>query len=109
MYSVAFLGINKQLWNTLPANIQAGIQRAANDYSVYSDNLITKANQDALASLKQAGAKVAQPDLAAYRKASVPVWYHFADRIGGIDVIRSAITAQGHIRTAPTKPKKKKK
>lgn len=110
VYSVGFLGINKQLWETLPANIQAGIQRAATEYSVYNDNLITSANQQALGELKAAGAKISNADLGAYRKAAAPVWYHFADRIGGIDVIRSAITAQGHIRAnVPAKPKSKKK
>jgi len=108
VYSVGFLGINKQLWDTLPANIQAGIQKSATEYSLYNDNLIIKANQQAQGQLVSAGAKISPADLAAYRKASAPVWYHFADRVGGIEVIREAIKVQGHI-PAVIPPKKKKK
>lgn len=94
VYAMGFLGVAKKAWDGISSDLQAAVQSAANDWQPYLEKLENDGRQSAADLLKSKGAVINKPDLPAYRKATQPVWEHFAPQVGGMDVINQIIAAQ---------------
>jgi len=89
-YSITpcFVGVNKNLWASLPSKIQSGIEDAVESASSTFDSTTLpgheKAAQDALKGL---GATFLTPDLSSWKSSAAAVYSQFAEQVGGMDLI----------------------
>jgi tripartite ATP-independent transporter DctP family solute receptor len=75
---VATLFVSKKFWDTLPADIQMQIRKAADVAKWYERYIYLADEVHAFAKLKKAGVKiVTDVDIAAFKKAVQPVWQKY--------------------------------
>jgi TRAP-type transport system periplasmic protein len=89
-YSITpcFVGVNKNLWATLPSKIQTGIEDAVESASSTFDSKTLPAHQTAAQdALKGLGATFVTPDLTSWKSSAAAVYNQFADQVGGMDLI----------------------
>lgn len=94
VYAIGILAVTKKVWDGLSPDLQAAVQGAADDWQPYLENLENVSRTTASDLLKAKGAVINRANLASYRKATQPVWEHFASQVGGMDVINQIIAAQ---------------
>ena len=89
---------NAKWWDSLPADVRAGLTKAMNEASEYANKLANDFNERDKKNIADAGkAKIqtlSKDDLAAWRKAMAPVWKQFEGEIGK-DLIEAAQKANG--------------
>jgi C4-dicarboxylate-binding protein DctP len=87
---------NAGWWNKLPADVRNGLQQAMDEATAYANQLAGEINERDRKRILEAGkAKVqelSKDDVAAWRKAMLPVWKKFEGDIGK-DLIDAALKA----------------
>ena len=77
---------NAKWWDSLPADVKAGLQKAMDEATVYGNKLAEDINQRDKKQIAAAGkAKIQEltkEDLTAWQKAMAPVWKRFEPEIG---------------------------
>ncbi len=79
--------INNKFYEGLPKDVQAGLTRAAQEAAVANSAWMSDYESKIFAAFKKAGLKFDHPDLVPFRKAVLPVWKKYADRVGGMQRI----------------------
>jgi TRAP-type transport system periplasmic protein len=79
--------INNKFYEGLPKDVQAGLERAAQEAAAENMVWMNDYQNKIFEAFKKAGLKFAHPDLAPFRKAVQPVWAKYADRVGGMQRI----------------------
>ena len=78
--------VNKQLWEGLPVDVRAALDKAMKEATVYANDVAGKDNEDALAAMKASGkTEFFQPTAAertALCEAMKPVYEQMGDRVG---------------------------
>jgi C4-dicarboxylate-binding protein DctP len=78
--------VNKDFWDRLPADIRTTLEGAMKDATDYENQIADEENAKALAAIKAAGTTevhdLTPEELAAWRKALIPVHQEVADRVG---------------------------
>jgi C4-dicarboxylate-binding protein DctP len=78
--------VNQKLWDDLPADIRAQLEKAVADATAYTNDIAQKENDDALEAMKKAGKTEFHVPTAAERKAWIeamkPVHKEMESRIG---------------------------
>jgi C4-dicarboxylate-binding protein DctP len=78
--------VNKKFWDGLPPDVRTTLTGAMKDATAYSNAIAEKENDDALAAIKAAGTTeidtLTDQELAAWRKALMPVHREMASRVG---------------------------
>lgn len=93
--AVFFVGVNKQLWDTLPTAIQTGVAEAAAQATADNDALQLAQEAQAVSDLQAKGATVLTPDLTPWRaKITDTIWPQFASQVGGMSVINQLVNSQ---------------
>ncbi|HEY4198937.1 MAG TPA: TRAP transporter substrate-binding protein [Devosiaceae bacterium] len=95
VYAASFLGVNAKVWAGLSAPVQDAVQKAALEFSAYNDKLMAEDDEKSTAWLRAQTVTVTAADIPAYRAKMGPVYEAFASAVGGADVIRQFIAAQG--------------
>lgn len=80
--------INEKYYQSLPKNLQAAIQKAARDTAAWSNKYCQAQHDYAISEFKKAGLKITTPNLAPFQNAVTPVYKKFADRVGGLSLIK---------------------
>jgi C4-dicarboxylate-binding protein DctP len=87
---------NAKWWDGLTADVRAGLTRAMNEATAYSNKLAGEFNEDDRGRIAAAGKariqELSKSDLAAWQKAMLPVWKKFEPEIGK-DLIDGALKA----------------
>jgi len=77
---------NKKFWDTLPADIRAGLEKAMAEATKFSNDIAQKENDDALEEIKKSGKSqvlaLTPEQKAAWRKALEPVYTEMVSRVG---------------------------
>lgn len=78
--------VNKKFWDELPAEVRGNLEKAMTEATEYANGIAKAENDQALEAMKVAGKTefhtLTADELAAWRKALVPVHEEMADRIG---------------------------
>jgi C4-dicarboxylate-binding protein DctP len=78
--------VNKKFWEGLPADIRAELASAAEDATIYCNQIAQQENTDALAKIKSAGTvefiTLSDEDRAEWRKGMISVHEEMAPRVG---------------------------
>jgi C4-dicarboxylate-binding protein DctP len=78
--------VNKDFWDRLPADIRTTLEQAMKEATDYANQIASEENAKALAAIKAAGTtevhELTPEELAAWRKALIPVHQEVADRVG---------------------------
>lgn len=74
VYEPAPLLISQITWDKLSSEMQAAVQKAAEEARDYERKLLVDADKEHLEGLKKEGMQVNEVDLEAFKKASEPVW-----------------------------------
>lgn len=86
IYSFYLVGTNATWWNSLPPDIQNGLQKALNDAQQWNWDHVQAANQDAINKMKAAGTKfysLSQTELDKWQQIiQQQVWPEFANQVG---------------------------
>lgn len=93
-WSIAFLGVNKQLWDSMPAKIKTGVMEAADIASAKFDSDQLAIDSQAETDLKGKGVEVLKPSLDPWIKAGRSIYPDFASQVGGMSVIDKLISSQ---------------
>tara|TARA_A100001037_G_scaffold300254_1_gene327431 strand:+ start:21874 stop:22890 length:1017 start_codon:yes stop_codon:yes gene_type:complete len=80
--------INEKYYQKLPKNLQAAVQKAARDTAAWSNKYCQAQHDYAISEFKKAGLKITNPNLAPFQNAVAPVYKQFADRVGGMALIK---------------------
>jgi len=80
--------INDKYYKKLPKHLQVAVQRATRATLKWSNKYCQSLHDFALAEFKRAGLKFTEPDLKPFIKAVQPVYTQFADRVGGMALIK---------------------
>jgi C4-dicarboxylate-binding protein DctP len=84
--------VNKKFWEGLPADIRATLEGAMNEATKFANAIAQTENDDAMAAMKASGKtefyQLQPAELAAWRKALLPVHKEMEGRVGG-DLIQS--------------------
>ena len=94
MVAASFLAVNDKVWRSLPGDIQAGLQAAADEFGPYNDKAAIEGDKRGIVALKAAGATVANANVDEYRKLMTPIYEHFGPAVGGVNRITEFIAAQ---------------
>lgn len=86
--------INNDYFEKLPANVQAGIKKAAAEAAAENMQWMLGFEKKIFGEFEKAGLKVNSPDLAPFRDAVGSVWDKYAERVGGKDVIQYVVKLQ---------------
>jgi len=82
IWGSAVLTISEGAWGRLSDDQKRIIKEAAEKWKLKERDMVAKADEEALASIKAAGVKVTQPDPATFQKAVQPVWSKYEDTFG---------------------------
>ena len=78
--------VNKPFWDGLPADVRTLLEAAMKDATAFTNDIAQKENDDALAKVKATGKTevyaLTAPELAAWKKALLPVQEEMKARIG---------------------------
>jgi tripartite ATP-independent transporter DctP family solute receptor len=79
--------INLKFWNTLPADVQKVFMEASETWNkvqeaYYMDASKETSNKQMIDGFKKKGIKVTEPDIAAFKKSTIPVVKKYRDKIG---------------------------
>ncbi|MGE4279207.1 MAG: TRAP transporter substrate-binding protein DctP, partial [Magnetospirillum sp.] len=78
--------VNKKFWDGLPADTRAILEGAMNEASRFANAIAQQENDDALAAMKASGKTAfyepTKEDIAAWRKALLPVHAEMESRVG---------------------------
>ena len=91
---VGALIVNNQLYQRLPAKIQAAINRAADESAFYSRGWLLNFHDGLIKTFKEKGLQISYPNLEPFRKAVQPVWDKYADYVGGKQRIQKVLDLQ---------------
>ena len=85
--------VNQKFWNTLPPDVQKVFMEASETWNklqeaYYLDGSRATSNQQAVDSFKKRGVKVTEPDIDAFKKATIPVVKKYREKIGAESVDR---------------------
>jgi tripartite ATP-independent transporter DctP family solute receptor len=85
--------VNLKFWNTLPPDVQKVFMEASETWNkvqeaYYLDGSKETSNQQAVDSFKKRGVKVTEPDINAFKKATIPVVKKYREKIGADSVDR---------------------
>jgi tripartite ATP-independent transporter DctP family solute receptor len=93
--AVFFVGMNRQIWDGLPKEVQNGVAEAAAQATEQNDNLQLAQEAQAVSDLQAKGATVLTPDLKPWRDKVTPkIWPQFASQVGGMSVIDKLVNSQ---------------
>ena len=88
--------VNKDFWDRLPADIRTTLEQAMKEATDYANQIADEENAKALAAIKAAGTTevhdLTPAELAAWRRALIPVHQEVADRVGA-DLIQAIYKA----------------
>jgi len=87
--------INNDYFEKLPADVQAGITKAAKEAAAENMEWMLAYESKVFDTFKDAGLKFSSPDLAPFQNAVSSVWEKYAERVGGKDVIDYVKGLQG--------------
>lgn len=91
-YGPAHVLMSEQTWQKLSPEMQAAVQKAAEEARDYERQLLSDTNEEYLQTLKDAGMEVNEVDTQAFIEAAKPVWEQyrgeFGDRIDQIQNIK---------------------
>ncbi len=77
MRAVLWVMMNDKFFRNLPPDLQKVVMEAARESEPYTNNIVTKAQEEILADLKTKNMKVIQPDLNAFSNATKDVYLEF--------------------------------
>jgi tripartite ATP-independent transporter DctP family solute receptor len=77
MRAVLWVMMNDRFFRNLPPDLQKVVTEAAKESEPYTNDIVTKAQEEILANLKTKGMKVIQPDLNAFANATKDVYVEF--------------------------------
>jgi tripartite ATP-independent transporter DctP family solute receptor len=86
--------INNDFFESLPADIQEGLQRAAREAAVQNMEWMRGYEKDIYGHFEDAGLKINTLDLAPFSEAVRPVWDKYAERVGGQERIDRVLELQ---------------
>jgi TRAP-type C4-dicarboxylate transport system substrate-binding protein len=86
--------INNDFFESLPADIQEGLQRAAREAAVQNMEWMRGYEKDIYGHFEDAGLKINTLDLAPFSDAVRPVWDKYAERVGGQERIDRVLELQ---------------
>jgi C4-dicarboxylate-binding protein DctP len=90
---------NKKFWDGLPADVRPQLEKAMAEATVYTNNISTKENEEALAEMKKKGKTQfltpTKAEVAAMQKALDPLYQDMAKRVGkqAIDDVVKTVNA----------------
>jgi C4-dicarboxylate-binding protein DctP len=91
--------VNKKFWDGLPADVRAGLEKAMDEASKYSNDISEKENSEALADMKKSGKTefitLTAAQKASWKQAMSPVYKDAEARVGKalIDEFEKAVNA----------------
>lgn len=90
--------VNKTFWDGLPADVRSGLEKAMDEATDYANSIAKEENDKALAAMQAAGTtefhELTADELAAWKKALLPVREEMAGRIGA-ETIAAVSAAAG--------------
>jgi tripartite ATP-independent transporter DctP family solute receptor len=81
-YGPAQLLISEKTWNKLSKEMQAAVQKAADEARDYERKLLSDKDAEYLKNVKDHGMEVNEVDAEAFRKASQPIWDKYKSEFG---------------------------
>jgi tripartite ATP-independent transporter DctP family solute receptor len=92
VYTPAYLTTGKARWERLPADVRAGLEKAAKDTQKYVYATAARLDGELLDKLKAAGMQVNAVDKDAFIKASAAIYAEFGKEVpGGKDAVDKAV------------------
>ncbi len=89
-YDPIFLGISQAKWDSLDADTQAKVQKAAEEAMAYQIEISRKATDEGIAFLTEKGMEIYEPtpeELAAFKAATKPSFDKWSDKVGA-DIVK---------------------
>ncbi|PWG65797.1 TRAP transporter substrate-binding protein [Sediminicurvatus halobius] len=83
-YEVTPFIVGMQTWQSLSADEQAAVERAAQEAGAYQRMELVRQSADLGGRMEEAGVAINEADVAAFREATQPVYDHWRERLGDI-------------------------
>jgi C4-dicarboxylate-binding protein DctP len=91
--------VNKKFWESLPANVRAGLESAMKDATKYANDIAKKDNDEAIAAVKKSGRSqlitLTAAERASWKKAMDKAHKDNMSRIGA-DIVKEVYAATGY-------------
>jgi TRAP-type C4-dicarboxylate transport system substrate-binding protein len=91
IWALGAMYVSKRFWDSLTKEQQAVFQKTADQVIPFFNEMAAYEQGQALAAAVKKGAKVIQPDKAAWQKAMAGFWKSYAPKVGGMAKINAVV------------------
>lgn len=87
IWALGAIYVGRDWFNGLTADEQTAFREAGRQSAAYFNQLAAAEQDESLKAAIEKGAKVIEPDAAAWRAAMAPFWESYAPKVGGLDLV----------------------